>query len=396
MKPKLLSPAGDWVSLRAAISSGADAVYFGVKSLNMRAGAKNFELGELGKVVSLCHKKKVKAYLCINTIVYENEISKLVKLLKEAKRCKVDAVICWDFAVIGLCEKLKIPIHVSTQASISSFESLRVLCNKFKMIESVNLARELSLEQIKKIVKKSKVKIETFVHGAMCVSVSGRCFLSQEVFGKSANRGECLQPCRRKYIVKDIEEKHEFLLGKDYVLSPKDLCALPVLDKLVESGVNVFKIEGRNRSPEYVKVVTSVYRKVIDSKKLSKKIIDNGLKKLKTVYNRGFHTGFYLGIPTNDDFTKAYGSVATKQKQYVGFVKNFYKKVKVAEIKIETGSLKVGDTVMVQGNKTGVFEQKIKSMQINHKNVKKVKKSDRVGLKVNKVVRTNDKVFIIS
>jgi putative protease len=268
-KPELLSPVQDLVSLKAAIDAGCDAVYFGVKGLNMRAGAKNFDTKDIKKIVSIAHKNKVRAYLALNVIVYDDELAKVKKILGEAKKNKIDAVICWDLSVLELCNRLKIPIHLSTQASVTNLESLRSYYKKFKIKRAV-LARELSLEQIKGIIKKIKknklkVEIETFVHGAMCVSVSGRCFLSQEVFNKSANRGECLQPCRRKYIIKDSEEKHEFLIGEDYVLSPKDLCTIEILDKLVDAGIDSFKIEGRNRSAEYVKVVTEVYRQAIDA-----------------------------------------------------------------------------------------------------------------------------------
>ncbi|TKJ17670.1 hypothetical protein CEE44_04020 [Candidatus Woesearchaeota archaeon B3_Woes] len=411
---ELLSPIQDFVSLEAAIQARADAVYFGIKGMNMRAGAKNFSLKELEKVVKICHKNNVKAYLAINTIVYDDELNKIKEILKKAKKVKIDAIIAWDFSVISDANKLNLPIHISTQASISNFEAIKILKKKFKNFERVILARELSLEQINNIIKKLKkekinVKIETFVHGAMCVSVSGRCFLSQEVFGKSANRGECLQPCRRKYLIKcqkskisehhqkkekfflrDVEEKHELEIGEDYVLSPKDLCALPFLDKLVKSGISCFKIEGRNRSPEYVKVVTDIYREAIDNPKADKKKL---LEKLKTVYNRGFSSGFYMGKPI-DEWSKTYGSKATKKKIYVGVVKNFYKNVKVAEIKIESHGVKIGDHIMIQGNKTGVVEQSIKSMQKDHKRVNGIKKGF-VGVKLEMVVRENDRVFVI-
>ena len=392
---ELLSPIQDFVSLEAAIQSGADAVYFGIKGMNMRAGAKNFSLDDLDSVVKLCHKNKVRAYLAINTIVYDDELDKVNGILKKAKKSQIDAIIAWDFSVISLANKLNLPIHISTQASVANFEAIKILKKKFKNFERVILARELSLEQIEGIIKKLKkekikVQIETFVHGAMCVSVSGRCFLSQEVFGKSANRGECLQPCRRKYLIKDVEGGHEFELGEDYVLSPKDLCALPFLDKLVLAGISCFKIEGRNRSPEYVKVVTEVYREALNNPKADKKKL---LKKLKTVYHRGFSSGFYMGKPINE-WSQSYGSKATKKKIYVGIVKNFYKNVKVAEIKIESHGVKVGDNLMIQGNKTGVIEQKIKSMQKDHKSVKNIKKGF-VGIKIDKIVRENDKVFVI-
>lgn len=270
MKPELIAPAGDWISLRAATQAKADAVYFGVKELNLRLGAKNFLVKDIKKVIEQCHKRNVKAYLTLNTIVYDNEINKLRNILKEAKQANIDAVIAWDFSVVKECEKLNLPIHLSTQASISNFESLFFLKNKIKNLKRIVLARELSLEQIQSIIKeirnkKLDIEIETFVHGAMCVSVSGRCFLSQEIFRKSANRGECLQPCRREYIILEPEDKYRLKLGKNYILSPKDLCALPFIDKLIKAGINAFKIEGRNRSPEYVKTVTECYREAIDA-----------------------------------------------------------------------------------------------------------------------------------
>lgn len=395
-KPELLSPVQDFVSLKAAIDSGADAVYFGIKELNMRIGAKNFELKDVKNVVEKCHKNKVKAYFTLNTIIYDDEVEKVKKILMLLKKEQIDAVICWDYSVIKECEKLKLPIHLSTQAGVANFETIVFLKNKIKNLKRVNLARELSLEQIKAIIIKikqikSKIEIETFIHGAMCVSVSGRCFLSQEVFNKSANRGECLQPCRRKYLVKDVEEKHEFELGEEYVMSPKDICTIEIIDKLIEAGINVFKIEGRNRSPEYVKVVTECYREAIDNLKADKK---NLLKKLKSVYNRGFSTGFYLGKPMNE-WSKVYGSKATKKKIYLGKVLNCYKKVKVAEILLKTKGLKLNDKIMFQGNKTGVFEDKVCSIEVNGKKIKTAKKGQRVGVKIKKVVRENDKVFLI-
>ncbi len=393
MKPELIAPVGNWPMLVSAIQAKADAVYFGVKQLNMRITAQNFELSELKKVVDYCHKNKVKAYLTLNTIIYDNELEKLKKILREAKKAKIDAIIAWDLAVIESARKLKLPVHLSTQASVANSLS----ANLFKKlgIKRAVLARELNLEQIKEIKKSNPdLELECFVHGAMCVSISGRCFLSQAIFKKSANRGECLQPCRRKYIIKDPEEGHELVLGNSYILSPKDLCTITFIDKLKKAGINAFKIEGRNRSPEYVKTVTECYRKAID-KKLTKIQINQLIKKLKTVYNKKFSKGFYLGLPTEHDFTDIYGSASNQTKQYIGIIKNFYKKIKVAEIKLETGSLKLGDKTMIQGNKTGCFEQSIKSMEINHKPVTKATKGQRVGIKFAKEARENDKVFLI-
>ncbi|MBU1704272.1 MAG: U32 family peptidase, partial [Nanoarchaeota archaeon] len=313
----------------------------------------------------------------------------------KAKKAKIDAVIAWDYSVFAECSKLKIPIHLSTQASVSSYAALKEYKNKFPGITSVNLARELNIEQITNIIKSIKkdnlkVDIETFVHGAMCVSVSGRCFLSQEVFGKSANRGDCLQPCRRQYLVKDVEEKHSFELGEDFVLSPKDLCTIKVIDKLISAGINVFKIEGRNRSPEYVKVVTECYREAIDNQKADTAKL---YERLKTVYNRGFSTGFYMGKPMGE-WSKAYGSKATKKKEYIGKVVNYFDKVKAAEILIESGGLSLKDHLMVQGPTTGIVEIDVTSMQAQHKDVKSAKKGSSIAVKIGKV-RKNDKVYKI-
>jgi len=393
MKPELIAPAGNWPMLTAAIQAKADAVYFGVKQLNMRRTANNFEISELKKVVDYCHKHKLKAYLTLNTIVYDNEINKLKNILKQAKKAKIDAIIAWDFAVIEQAGKLKIPVHLSTQASISNSLSAKFI--KKLGIKRIVLARELNLEQIKKIKTQNPgLEIECFVHGAMCASISGRCFLSQQIFKKSANRGECLQPCRRKYIIKDPEEGHELVLGENYILSPKDLCTLPFIDKLKKAGITGFKIEGRNKTPEYVKTTIECYKQAVN-RNLTKPQITKLIKKLKTVYNKKFSAGFYLGLPTADDFTDIYGSAATQTKQYIGIIKNFYKKIKVAEIKIETGSLKTGDKIMIQGNKTGSVEQKIKSIEINHRKVSKAKKPQRAGIKLSQPARENDKVFLI-
>ncbi len=395
-KPELLAPVAGWELLRAAVSEGADSVYFGVKELNMRANAKNFSLAELKKVVKFCHENNVKAYLALNTIVYESELNNVRKILKKAKEANIDAVILWDIAVLEEAKKLKLDIHLSTQASVSN-SSAAEFYRKLG-VSRIILARECTLKQINEIKKSSKVEIETFIHGAMCVSVSGRCFLSQEVFGRSANRGDCLQPCRREYMIKDADEGYDLKLGKNYVMSPKDLCALPFIDKLIKSGIDAFKIEGRNRSPEYVKTVVGVYRNAIDdayNKKLTKIKINNYIKKLKTVYNRGFSSGFFLGMPSAKDFTDVYGSKATTRKKYLGFVKNFYKNVKVAEIKLEAGEIKQGDSLLIIGNKTGVAEETASSMEISHKKVDKAKKGKSVGIKTKNIVRQNDKVYVI-
>ena len=407
---EIMSPAGDWISLRAAIDAGCDAVYFGIKGINMRAGAKNFAIHELKKITQTCHKNDVKAYLALNIIVYEKEIKNIAKILTKAKAAGIDAVICWDMAVIREANKQQIPIFISTQMSVSNSQSIIFFYETFGIKRFV-LARECSIDDIKRIRKELKkaiktkandIEIEVFAHGAMCVSISGRCFLSQLQFGKSANRGECIQPCRREYKIIDIEEKHSFVIGNNYILSPKDLCALPFIEKLIEAGVDSLKIEGRNRSPEYVKTVTSAYREAIDfyfennGKKGFRKEFDALKRKLvnelNQVYNRGFSSGFFMGKPINE-WTDCYGSKATTRKEYVGIVKNYYKKHGVAEIKVESNEFSKGDEIMFQGPTTGVFLQKASSIEINHKQVNQAVKGKCVAVKTKKLVRVNDKVY---
>jgi len=393
---ELLAPVSNPVMLKAAIDAGADAVYFGLKKLNMRASGKNFTLEELPDVVKQCHDSGVKVFLTVNSIIYNEELDDMKKIISGAKQAGVDAIICWDMAVIQECKEQDIEFHISTQASVSNIEAARFY--KSLGATRIVLARELNLKQVKEIIDQTGIEAETFVHGAMCVSVSGRCFLSHHLFGRSANRGDCLQPCRREYKIIDTDEQdNELVLGKGYVLSPKDLCALPFLDKLMSAGISCFKIEGRVRSPEYVKTVTGVYRTAIDAVKkgvFNKELVDKLQEKIKTVYHRGFSSGFYLGSPTADDFTDVYGSKATTKKVYIGFVKNFFKNKGVAEVKIEAGKLKVNDKIMVQGPTTGVKEQVVSSMQINHKPVNEAEKTD-VGIKLDFLARQNDKVFVI-
>ncbi|MCK4520932.1 MAG: U32 family peptidase, partial [Nanoarchaeota archaeon] len=294
------------------------------------------------------------------------------------------------------CKKLKLKIILSTQASVSNSKAAEFFYGLG--VKRITLARECSLEQIKAIKRKlPKLEIETFIHGAMCVSVSGRCFLSQEIFGKSANRGDCLQPCRRKYLIKDVEEGHELELGEEYVLSPKDLCCVDFIEKLIEAKIDSFKIEGRARSPEYVKVVTEAYREAIDAyhnKRLTNNLKKKLKEKLKTVYNRGFSSGFYLGKPLNE-FTRSYGSKATKKKVYLGKVKNYFKKIKVAEIKLEAGNIKLKDMIMIQGPTTGIAEQEVNSIELNHKKIRSAKKGQSIAVKTDKLARENDNVYLI-
>ena len=373
--------------LVAAINAGADAVYFGLKEFSMRTGSKNFNIKDLDKIKELCKKKRVRTYLTLNTIIYDEELKKLEKVVKAVKG-KVDVIICWDMAVIRLCRKYKIPFFISTQASVSNVETAKFY--KKLGAKRVILARELNLKQIKKISK--VMDIECFAHGAMCVAVSGRCFASQFLFGKSANRGQCLHPCRRSYIVKDMQEGYELKLKNNKVMSAKDLCTLPFIEEMKKAGITSFKIEGRNRDPRYVDTVVRVYRKALD-KRLTKDEIRLGIELLKNVYNRKFSSGFYIKKPTSDDFTDVEHSAAKEYKHFVGKVLHYFDKLGVANVKISS-QLKVGDKIVIIGKTTGIIKSIVKSMERLKKSVKKAKKGQEVGIKLPKV-RKNDEIYVI-
>lgn len=390
-KPELLAPVGNFITLRAAIDAGCDAIYFGITGFNMRDNKRNFDLNDIKKISKICEENKIKKYLTLNIIVYDEELKKIEKIIKKASKF-VDAIICWDIAIINLCKKYKVPVHISTQASISNSEDTKTF--KKMGAERIVFARELNLKQINNILKNVKIESEIFIHGAMCVAISGRCFMSQFSYGKSANRGQCLQNCRREYNIKDIDREFEFKLGNNYVMSAKDLCTLPFIEKLI--GFSSLKIEGRNRSPEYVKTVVSVYRKAIDlyfEKKLTKNKKLTLMNELKKVYNRDFSSGFFLGQPINE-FTNEYGSKATTKKQYVGKVKNYFSKKEVAEILIESYNFKKNNTLMIQGNKTGVIEFKVTDIIQNNNKVSKTKRGE-VTIKSPKL-RKNDMVYLIT
>ncbi|MFH1783164.1 MAG: U32 family peptidase [Candidatus Omnitrophota bacterium] len=395
--PELIAPAGDWCSLLTAIENGADSVYFGIKGINMRYRATNFKLSELNKVMKILHKKRKKGYLVLNTIIYNNEIKKIETILKKAKIAKVDAVILWDMAVLEIAKKLGLRIHLSTQASVSNFNALKHYAKQG--VKRVVLARETSLSDIKDIVKKIKTShlgcdVETFIHGSMCVSLSGRCFLSHEAFKESANRGKCLQPCRRKYLIKDMEEKDkEYILGEDYILSPRDLCTIDFIEKLIESGISAFKIEGRIRAPEYVKEVTSVYREAIDlyfKKDLSRNKKKSLKNRLTKVFNRGFTDGFYYNRPKDTGARRK----PRNNKIFLGDVVNFYRDISVAAIRVCNDKVKVGEEVLIYGETTPARTVKIEDIHINRKSVRSAKKGDEIGIKLPFKVRRNDKVFI--
>ncbi|MFH1188900.1 MAG: peptidase U32 family protein [bacterium] len=405
-KPELLSPVQDYTSLHAAIDNGADAVYFGIKGFNMRANAKNFTSADLPKITRIAHAKNVKTYLALNTIIYEHELKKVESILEKAKKANIDAIICWDMSVIHMAKQFGLEVHLSTQASVSNSNAVEFY--KEQGVSRIVLARECTLDDIRKIKKKTTVQLEVFVHGAMCVSVSGRCFMSQFSTCKSANRGECLQPCRRNYIIRDVENEFEYEVGPNYVLSPKDLCTLPFLEKLMLADIDCFKIEGRNKSPEYVTDVTAAYRTMIDfvyTNRLKQKSVlfkkeltetkKTLMKKLQRVYNRGFSNGFFLRYPMSE-WTKNDGNVATERKIFLGKIVHYYAKINVVEFKIETKQkLRIGDEIFIQGQSTGTVRLTINSMEINHKKVLQAIQGDYIAIKVDIRARKNDSAYII-
>jgi len=391
-KYELLAPVGNFPMLAAAVNAGADAVYFGLSEFTMRTGAKNFKVSDLKKIREICNhgknNRKVKMYITLNSIIYDDELKKIEKIIKKVKD-KVDAVICWDLAVVNLCRKYQIPFFISTQASVSNSKSAEIY--KKLGAKRIILARELNLKQIKKISK--TIDIECFAHGAMCVAVSGRCFTSQFLFNKSANRGKCLHPCRRSYIVKDKQEGYELEVENDKIFSAKDLCTLPFIEQMKKSGICSFKIEGRNRDPRYVDTVVRIYRRALD-KKLTKNEIKQGIQELKKVYNRSFSSGFYIKMPTADDFAKIEHSAAKEKKHFVGKIKHYYPEINVATIKLNS-ELKVGDEICVIGKTTGIVYGKIKTMEKNKKQISKAGKNQEVGINLNKKVRKNNEVYKI-
>lgn len=409
--PELLAPAGDWKSLDASLDAGADAIYFGVRGFNMRAAAKNFTARDLPKIVGICHKRKVRAYLTLNVVVFEREVIQLERLLSAAKVAGVDGVIGSDFAVLSAARKAGLEVHASTQMSVANSASIKFLHGLG--VRRFVLARECSMDDIRKIKaslrkvlgpKAAGVKIEAFAHGAMCVSMSGRCFLSNFEGGKSANRGECSQQCRREYRIVEERGGQEWTLGKDYILSPKDLCTLPFLEKLIATGVDSLKIEGRIRGPEYGSTVVGAYRKALDfyAENRGKRGWLQRFSELKTellasverVYNRGFSSGFYCGKPIGQWSARPQNASSMK-KRFVGTVVNYFKKAAVAEIAVQDAPFALGDELFIEGKTTGFFRQKVESLQIDSLPVAEAPAGVHVALRVAEPVRRGDKLYIL-
>lgn len=401
---ELLAPAGSFEALQAAIQAGADAVYFGVEQLNMRARATmNFRLDDLPEVTKRLHKHKIKAYLTVNTIIYDHDIPLMRKILQKAKEAGIDAIIAMDQAVIMAAYNMGLPVHISTQANISNIESVKFYAH---FADVMVLARELTLSQIQQTVKQIEreqikgpsgelVRIEVFAHGALCMAISGKCYLSLHSHNASANRGACIQNCRRPYEVTDLQDGIKLRIENEYIMSPKDLCTIDFLDELLETGVSVLKIEGRARSADYVYTTVKCYREAIDAYyegSYTPEAIKGWLERLRSVYNRGFWEGYYLGRKLGE-WSRGPGSHATRKKVFLGEVQKYYPKIQVAQFLMRTHSLKEGDTLLIMGPKTGVLEIPVKEMWVENKIVQEVHKGEVFTMKVSGKVHPDDKVY---
>ncbi|AZB24487.1 peptidase U32 family protein [Chryseobacterium bernardetii] len=406
-KIELMSPAGDFTSLQAAIDNGADSVYFGVEQLNMRARATmNFTIDDLPEISRRCNEKGVRTYLTLNTIIYDHDLSIIKTLLDKAKEAGLTAVIAMDQAVISYARQIGMEVHISTQINITNIETVKFYA---LFADTMVMSRELSITQIRKIcaqIEKEQIKgpsgnlveVEIFGHGALCMAVSGKCYLSLHSHNSSANRGACKQNCRKKYTVIDQESGFEIELDNEYMMSPKDLCTIGFLDQIVDAGVKVLKIEGRGRAPEYVATVTKCYREAIDSiaeGTFSQEKVAEWMKQLETVYNRGFWSGYYLGQELGE-WSSNSGSSATQKKVYIGKGRHFYPKSNIAEFLVEAYDISVGDSILIQGPTTGSQEMVIETMMVDEKaGADKATKSDIITFPTEFRVRPSDKLYKI-
>lgn len=401
---EIMAPAGSWESLMAAIQGGADSVYFGTGQLNMRAASSsNFSLDDLRNIVKICRENGLKSYLTVNVVVYDSEIEQMHRLIDAAVECGVSAIIASDLSVINYAFIKGIEIHLSTQLNISNTEALKFYS---QWADVAVLARELNIVQVEQIYNSIReqdirgprgelVKIEMFAHGALCMAISGKCYMSLHENNKSANRGECYQTCRKSYIVTAKESGYELEVDNEYIMSPKDLCTIGFLDKLIGAGVRVLKIEGRARSAEYVKTVCSCYDealKALADGTYNPEKTGKWREKLATVFNRGFWDGYYLGQRMGE-WNNTYGSNATKRKIYIGKITNYFTKLNVAEIKLENGDLNKGDTILISGPTTGVVEYVMDEIRVDLNITEKALKGELCSIKTPDYLRRSDKVY---
>ncbi len=399
-----MAPVGSYEALNAAIAAGADSVYFGVEQLNMRAASSvNFTLDDLAEIVRVAHAAGVKTYLTVNIVIYDDELPVMRRIIDRAVAEGIDAIIATDLAAILYAREVGMEVHISTQSNISNVEAVRLFS---QWADVVVLARELSLEQIASISEQidkqnicgprgEKVRIEMFAHGAMCMSISGKCYLSEHESHHSANRGACRQICRRKYTITDKETGHALDIDGQYVLSPKDLCTIDFLDKFIGAGVRVLKIEGRARGGEYVKRVVECYNEALmlmERGEYNAESVAPLKERLRTVFNRDFWGGYYAA-KTMVEHSQHYGSSATLKKVYMGKVTNYFKRIGVAEVLVEACEVQEGDDLLFMGEKTGVVEQKAEGIMLDEKPTIGAKQGDYISLKTIQEVRRGDKVY---
>lgn len=400
---EIMAPVGSRDSLTAAIQAGADSVYFGIGTLNMRSHSANpFTIDDLKEIAQVCTEHGMKSYLTVNTIIYDGDMEQMHQIVDAAKEANISAVIASDVAVMTYARQIGQEVHLSTQLNISNVEALRFYA---QFADVVVLARELNLEQVaeihKHIVEENicgpsgrQVRIEMFCHGALCMAVSGKCYMSLHESGKSANRGECRQICRRSYVVTDRETGDELMIDNKYIMSPKDLKTIHFMNKMIDAGVRVFKIEGRARGPEYVRVVAQCYKEaltsVLDGTFTDAKI-EAWNEKLKAVFNRGFWDGYYLGQRLGE-WTKNYGSAATERKIYVGKGVKYFSNLGVAEFLVEAAEISVGDKLLVTGPTTGAVFLTLEEARVELKPVQTVHKGEHFSVKMEKI-RPSDKLF---
>src|SRR3989344_5258831 len=395
---ELMSPAGSYESLMSAIKAGCNSVYFGVEQLNMRArAANNFTLEDLKKIASICKEHRVKSYLTLNTVLYDHDINLMKSIINVAKESGITAIIAADHAAMNYAKKIGVELHISTQANISNIDTIEFYS---EYADVMVLAREVSLKQVAEITREIKrrnitgpsgnlIQIEIFAHGALCMSLSGKCCLSLHPHFASANRGACIQNCRRNYIVTDKEEGIEFEIDNEYIMSAKDLCTINFIDQIIDAGVIVLKLEGRGRSADYVYTTTKCYREAIDSYingTYTPEKVEEWMKKLETVFNRGFWDGYYLGKKMGEWHNES-GSKSTKRKIYVAKGAHYYEKAKIGEFILEAQYLNVGDDIMITGPTTGYIESKVIELRVNDKSVERVSRGDNFTLPLNEKIR---------
>jgi U32 family peptidase len=403
-KIEIMSPAGSYDALMAAIQGGANSVYFGVEQLNMRARATmNFTMDDILKVAEICSQNNVRSYITLNTVIFDHDMILMKKIVNLAKKAGISAIIASDQAVISYARSAGIEVHISTQLNVSNVETVKFYA---LFADTIVLARELSLRQVKTItdaIKKENitgpsgkpVEIEIFVHGALCMAISGKCYLSLHSHNASANRGACIQNCRRTYTVTNNEEGHQLEIDNEYIMSAKDLCTIGILDQVIASGVKVLKIEGRGKGPEYVKTVTQCYREAADAcinGTYTGEKVTEWTQKLENVFNRGFWHGYYLGQNTGE-WTDRAGSKANLKKIYIGHGLTYYKKIGVAEFLMESNSLKIGDAIIISGPTTGVIESIVSELHTDEGPVNQTVKGDKCSIRLDIPIRKNDKLY---